>query len=285
MARAEPATSCHGGRRRRLHAGRRGAAEGARRAATTLTLVLDADAGHPGGPRAPRRLEGRRRAGAGRLRRRDRGRRRARERAKARAQARRPDRRQRRVARGCRLRRRHQRGHARRTPTAPRTLPLQSKARVAGGDPRSRRATAARSRAPGPDEGHAGRRHEPRSAQGTSRASPPNSASPASSRDPAWRSRAEPRRSCAQPRPDTVPAAWTTTPPDRCHADQRRSALAAIRAEIGDCTRCKLHTLGRHADRVRRRQSERRADVRRRGARAPTKTSRACRSSAGPASC
>jgi hypothetical protein len=26
---------------------------------------------------------------------------------------------------------------------------------------------------------------------------------------------------------------------------KRRRALAAIRADIGDCTRCKLHTLGR----------------------------------------
>ena len=43
-------------------------------------------------------------------------------------------------------------------------------------------------------------------------------------------------------------------------------ALAAIRADIGDCTRCKLHTLGRTPGRVRRRQPRGRPDVRRRSA-------------------
>ena len=44
------------------------------------------------------------------------------------------------------------------------------------------------------------------------------------------------------------------------------AALAAIRDDIGDCTRCKLHALGRTPDRLRRRQPDRGSDVRRRSA-------------------
>ncbi len=72
------------------------------------------------------------------------------------------------------------------------------------------------------------------------------------SRDPTWRTRAEiPARRQAQgersPASDplvvrvsnhepTAPVAFSRSPAD---------ALAALRADIGDCTRCKLHTLGR----------------------------------------
>lgn len=66
---------------------------------------------------------------------------------------------------------------------------------------------------------------------------------PGISRDATWRSRAEPVGTAPNP-PETVPAALTTTPltVHANHAD----ALAAVRAEIGpQCTRCKLHTLGR----------------------------------------
>jgi uracil-DNA glycosylase family 4 len=53
------------------------------------------------------------------------------------------------------------------------------------------------------------------------------------SRDPAWRTRGG--QQDMAPRPG-VPVTVHRSQPD---------ALAAIRADIGDCTRCKLHTLGR----------------------------------------
>ncbi len=61
------------------------------------------------------------------------------------------------------------------------------------------------------------------------------------SRDPAWRARSvEPAppalRPPAAPRAEVRPVTIALTPVE---------GLAAIRAEIGDCTRCKLHTLGR----------------------------------------
>jgi DNA polymerase len=54
------------------------------------------------------------------------------------------------------------------------------------------------------------------------------------SRDPSWRRRAEPATAVdtAVSEPDPAPAAGS-------------SALTALRAEIGDCTRCALHALGR----------------------------------------
>src|SRR6476646_7141440 len=57
------------------------------------------------------------------------------------------------------------------------------------------------------------------------------------SKDPAWQSREqEPaRRAGLAPQPEARPALLTTMPDD----------LAAIRADIGDCTRCKLCRLGR----------------------------------------
>src|SRR5687768_18056349 len=51
------------------------------------------------------------------------------------------------------------------------------------------------------------------------------------SRDPLWRSRA----------PGSAPAQTPVITVSRNPAE----ALAAVRAEIGDCTRCKLHTQGR----------------------------------------
>jgi uracil-DNA glycosylase len=53
------------------------------------------------------------------------------------------------------------------------------------------------------------------------------------SRDPAWRERAD---AASEPREAVTPVPFFSA------ADE---ALAAIRADIGDCTRCKLHTLGR----------------------------------------
>jgi len=58
------------------------------------------------------------------------------------------------------------------------------------------------------------------------------------SRDPAWRQRR------ADILPPTAPSAEPTQAPVRVFAD-RREALSAVRDEIGDCTRCKLHRLGR----------------------------------------
>jgi uracil-DNA glycosylase len=60
------------------------------------------------------------------------------------------------------------------------------------------------------------------------------------SRDPAWRARADqaahPRGGAPVVSPDAAPVVFSRSQPD---------ALAAVRADIGDCTRCKLHTLGR----------------------------------------
>ncbi len=56
------------------------------------------------------------------------------------------------------------------------------------------------------------------------------------SRDSAWRTRGRPSGPAAEESDDGPPPAA-----DRCAAD----ALMALREEIGDCTRCVLHTLGR----------------------------------------
>ena len=67
------------------------------------------------------------------------------------------------------------------------------------------------------------------------------------SRDPAWRrertASVQPRRRRRRPAgravaelAEATPVAFSASPAE---------ALAAIRADIGDCTRCKLHTLGR----------------------------------------
>ncbi len=52
------------------------------------------------------------------------------------------------------------------------------------------------------------------------------------SRDPAWRARQMEARSGPAPAPSAAPVA-------------SGEALQLIRADLGDCTRCKLHTLGR----------------------------------------
>jgi uracil-DNA glycosylase len=70
------------------------------------------------------------------------------------------------------------------------------------------------------------------------------------SRDRAWRAREEPPGSAAGTL-DTVTESQAEEPgpvPDGAPVTFSRSAaeaLAAIRADIGDCTRCKLHTQGR----------------------------------------
>ena len=58
------------------------------------------------------------------------------------------------------------------------------------------------------------------------------------SRDPVWRARTVEAVPTAQPASpaEVRPVTIALTPVD---------GLAAIRADIGDCTRCKLHTLGR----------------------------------------
>ena len=121
--------------------------------------------------------------------------------------------------------------------------------------------------------------------------SPPNSASTGVSRDPAWRSasgrRTSPARAAsaldASPRAPLTLAAATREPVDV--SANAAEALAAVRADIGDCTRCKLHTLGRTQIVFGVGNPERRPDVRRRGAGRRRRRSRAFRSSAAPASC
>jgi DNA polymerase len=64
------------------------------------------------------------------------------------------------------------------------------------------------------------------------------------SRDPAWRSRDD----RARPGPDAGPPDREARQPEPRPVavfSSAADALAAVRAEIGDCTRCKLHTLGR----------------------------------------
>ena len=57
------------------------------------------------------------------------------------------------------------------------------------------------------------------------------------SRDPTWRARSERKGGGDHVQPDIVPVPVLTSPAD---------VLAAIKIEIGpDCSRCKLHTLGR----------------------------------------
>jgi uracil-DNA glycosylase len=58
------------------------------------------------------------------------------------------------------------------------------------------------------------------------------------SRDPAWRSRGEGQAGQAGEITEASPATVALF-------TNQAEALAAIRADIGDCTRCKLHTLGR----------------------------------------
>jgi DNA polymerase len=61
------------------------------------------------------------------------------------------------------------------------------------------------------------------------------------SRDPAWRRRAEAGPESANE--DSAPA--RAERPAATFYKSSADALVAVRTEIGDCTRCKLHTLGR----------------------------------------
>jgi uracil-DNA glycosylase len=70
------------------------------------------------------------------------------------------------------------------------------------------------------------------------------------SRDPAWRAVETPRS--VVPLPEDPPGADTPGPDHEIDASQPLAialtpveSLTAVRADIGDCTRCKLHTLGR----------------------------------------
>jgi DNA polymerase len=71
------------------------------------------------------------------------------------------------------------------------------------------------------------------------------------SRDPAWRTRAEApgvrQIQAERPEPDSLAVGVSNDDPTTPVMFSRNAAeaLAAIRADIGDCTRCKLHTLGR----------------------------------------
>ena len=70
------------------------------------------------------------------------------------------------------------------------------------------------------------------------------------SRDPAWRTRAEPAPRAAQVRPgsdlgQTLSTQDLITAAPISVFKNAAEALVAIREDIGDCTRCKLHTLGR----------------------------------------
>jgi DNA polymerase len=76
------------------------------------------------------------------------------------------------------------------------------------------------------------------------------------SRDPLWRTRVTAASPTPAAPPSAVPATSMTSigeePPALVTFDQPAiirltavDALAAVRADIGDCTRCKLHTLGR----------------------------------------
>ena len=65
------------------------------------------------------------------------------------------------------------------------------------------------------------------------------------SRDPKWRARAGARRESAEGEvPETLPAGEVDVP-ETLPAGEVPETLQAIRAHIGDCTRCKLHAQGR----------------------------------------
>ena len=64
------------------------------------------------------------------------------------------------------------------------------------------------------------------------------------SRDPAWRAAEKVERVETAPIPE-APAAEAAPSAPITIALTPVDALAAVRADIGDCTRCKLHTLGR----------------------------------------
>jgi uracil-DNA glycosylase len=67
------------------------------------------------------------------------------------------------------------------------------------------------------------------------------------SSDPLWRARAEPTapRAAAEPREPAEPSERREPGEPIEPSEPRVVYLSAIREDIGDCTRCKLHTLGR----------------------------------------
>jgi len=66
------------------------------------------------------------------------------------------------------------------------------------------------------------------------------------SRDPLWRARAVVREDVRNPAADVEREASAERPPNVLTFSRNPAeALAAVRTEIGDCTRCKLHAMGR----------------------------------------
>jgi uracil-DNA glycosylase len=65
------------------------------------------------------------------------------------------------------------------------------------------------------------------------------------SRDPAWRTRAEPGVRPGSDLDLTLPTQNLQSEAPLTFSRNATEALVAIREDIGDCTRCKLHTLGR----------------------------------------
>src|SRR5262245_3253291 len=66
------------------------------------------------------------------------------------------------------------------------------------------------------------------------------------SRDPLWRARAVVREDVRNPAADGEREASAERPPNVLTFSRNPAeALAAVRTEIGDCTRCKLHAMGR----------------------------------------
>ena len=63
-------------------------------------------------------------------------------------------------------------------------------------------------------------------------------------REPEWHSRREEPREPSERRPSEPTASTEPTEPLNLYLSQA-DALIAIRTDLGDCTRCKLHTLGR----------------------------------------
>jgi uracil-DNA glycosylase family 4 len=64
------------------------------------------------------------------------------------------------------------------------------------------------------------------------------------SRDPAWRRRGEAHSAAPEPEPVEASESLDAAEP-LAFARSAAEALTAIRADLGDCTRCKLHTQGR----------------------------------------
>ena len=65
------------------------------------------------------------------------------------------------------------------------------------------------------------------------------------SRDPAWRTRADPGVRPGSDAGQTLAAQDLQAAAPLTFSKNATEALVAIREDIGDCTRCKLHTLGR----------------------------------------